>query len=43
MNKLPILISVPHCGRVVPEAVKDIFNLSADETIEDGDEGADEI
>lgn len=41
--KLPILISVPHAGRVVPDEVRDLCLLTEEDVIEDGDNGALEI
>ena len=41
--KLPILISVPHCGLEVPQEVKEINLLSSEEIARDGDEQAAEI
>ena len=40
---LPLLLSVPHAGLVVPGTVQDLCLLSEREIIEDGDEGAAEI
>ena len=40
---LPLLLSVPHAGLVIPPAVNDLCILSESEIIEDGDEGAAEI
>ena len=40
---LPLLLSVPHAGLVVPAAVQDLCLLSENEISEDGDEGAGEI
>jgi formiminoglutamase len=40
---LPLLLSVPHAGLVVPAAVQDLCVLSENEIREDGDEGAGEI
>ena len=40
---LPLLLSVPHAGLVVPAAVQNLCLLSKREIIEDGDEGAAEI
>ena len=40
---LPLLLSVPHAGLVVPAAVQNLCLLSKKEIIEDGDEGAAEI
>ncbi len=41
--KLPLLLSVPHAGLAVPEAVSSICALSEREIAEDGDEGAAEV
>lgn len=41
--KLPLLISVPHAGLMIPEEVRDLCVLTRDEIVADGDEGADEI
>ncbi len=43
MQKLPLLISVPHAGIEVPPEVKDICILKKEDIIADGDEGAGEI
>ncbi len=43
MSKLPLLISVPHAGTVIPEEVKDICILNEQDITADGDEGAREI
>ena len=43
MDRLPLLISVPHAGKDIPEEVKNINLLSHDEITADGDVGADEI
>lgn len=43
MSVLPLALSVPHSGTRVPDEVKDICVLTAQEVIKDGDEGADEI
>lgn len=43
MSKLPLLISVPHAGSIVPEEVGDICRLSEEDIIADGDEGASAI
>ena len=40
---LPLLLSVPHAGLMIPPIVKDTCLLSNQEIIEDGDEGAAEI
>lgn len=40
---LPLLLSVPHAGLLVPSEVKDLCILSMKDIIEDGDEGAVEI
>ncbi len=41
--KLPILISLPHAGLVVPPEVEDLCVLTKKQIVEDGDEGAAEI
>jgi formiminoglutamase len=41
--KLPLLISVPHSGLLVPEEVSSLCVLSEEEISKDGDEGAAEI
>jgi len=43
MDKLPVLLSVPHAGLTVPSEVADICILSEHDIIEDGDEHAAEI
>lgn len=43
MSKLPLLISVPHAGRRIPDEVGDTCMLSDADIIQDSDEGADEI
>lgn len=43
MNKLPLLISVPHAGLVIPPEVGPFNLLTSDQIIADGDEGAREI
>ena len=43
MNKLPLLISVPHAGLAVPEEVVHLNLLDGKQIAEDGDEGAREI
>jgi formiminoglutamase len=43
MEKLPILLSVPHAGQKVPPEVVDLNILTEREIIEDGDEHAAEI
>ena len=43
MSKLPILISMPHGGTVVPQEVKGLCCLSGEEILKDGDEGTFEI
>jgi len=40
---LPLLLSVPHAGLVIPASVQDLCVLSGKEIIEDGDEGASAI
>jgi N-formylglutamate deformylase len=40
---LPLLLSVPHAGLVIPPEVSDICVLDEDAVIKDGDEGAAEI
>ncbi|GJL70856.1 MAG: N-formylglutamate deformylase [Nitrosomonas sp.] len=40
MNKLPLLISVPHAGLRVPQEVEDLCVLSEDDIVKDGDEHA---
>ena len=40
---LPLLISVPHGGLVVPQEVADQVSLSAEDVVMDSDEGAPEI
>jgi N-formylglutamate deformylase len=40
MNKLPLLLSVPHAGLRVPPEVRDICILSKDDVVKDGDEHA---
>ena len=40
---LPLLLSVPHAGLVIPPVVHDLCILSKNEIIKDGDEGAAEI
>ena len=40
---LPLLLSVPHAGLVIPPVVHDLCILSKNEIIEDGDEGAAEV
>lgn len=40
MNKLPLLISVPHAGLTIPPEVKPFNLLTSDQIIADGDEGA---
>jgi N-formylglutamate amidohydrolase len=41
--KLPLLVSLPHAGKVIPPEVKDWCLLKEDDIIEDGDKGANEI
>lgn len=43
MNKLPLLISVPHAGLTIPPEVKSLNLLTSDQIIADGDVGAREI
>ncbi|MBC8550590.1 MAG: N-formylglutamate amidohydrolase [Candidatus Brocadiales bacterium] len=43
MNKLPLLISVPHAGLTIPPEVGPFNLLTSDQIIADGDEGAREI
>lgn len=38
--KLPLLVSVPHAGTIIPSEVRDICLLTRDDIIEDGDKGA---
>ena len=40
---LPLLLSVPHAGVLVPDEVKELVILSEQQIVEDGDEGAAEI
>ena len=40
---LPLLLSVPHAGLVIPSEIQDLCILSEKEIIADGDEGAAEI
>jgi N-formylglutamate amidohydrolase len=40
---LPLLLSAPHAGLIIPPEVQDLCALSKEEIIEDGDEGAAEI
>ena len=40
---LPLLLSIPHAGLIIPPEVQDLCTLSKEEIIEDGDEGAAEI
>jgi N-formylglutamate deformylase len=40
---LPLLLSVPHAGLLIPDEVKELVILSEQQIIEDGDEGAAEI
>jgi formiminoglutamase len=37
MNKLPVLISIPHGGHVIPESIKDNVMLSSLELLDDSD------
>jgi len=41
--KLPLLISVPHAGLLVPEIVRSDCILSREDIVKDGDEGAAEV
>ena len=41
--KLPLLISVPHAGQIIPQEVKDYCALSPEQILADSDEGASEI
>jgi formiminoglutamase len=41
--KLPLLISVPHAGQIIPQEVKDYCALSPGQILADSDEGAAEI
>lgn len=41
--KLPILVSIPHAGTRVPDQVKSIARIAAEDVIKDGDEQAAEI
>ncbi|MHC4138397.1 MAG: N-formylglutamate amidohydrolase [Planctomycetota bacterium] len=43
MNKLPLLISVPHAGLAIPPEVEPFNLLTPDKIIADGDEGSREI
>ena len=43
MNELPVILSVPHAGTLVPEEVRERFLLDANQIVRDGDEGAAEI
>lgn len=43
MDRLPLLISVPHAGLAVPSEVAHLNGLTPKEIAEDGDEGAREI
>lgn len=43
MSKLPLLISVPHAGLLVPRRVKHLCALTEQEIADDGDGGAAEI
>jgi formiminoglutamase len=38
--KLPLIVSVPHAGTVIPPEVRDICLLTRDDIIEDSDKGA---
>ncbi|MDF1543676.1 MAG: N-formylglutamate amidohydrolase [bacterium] len=41
--KLPLLISVPHAGTMIPLELEQLNLLTADQIVKDGDEGAREI
>jgi len=41
--KLPLLLSVPHAGLEVPREVKEYCDLTLEQIIQDGDEGAGKI
>lgn len=41
--KLPLLISVPHAGQIIPQEVKEYCALSPEQILADSDEGASEI
>jgi formiminoglutamase len=41
--KLPILVSVPHAGTMMPDEVKHVTRIAGDDIIKDGDEQAAEI
>ena len=41
--KLPVLLSVPHAGKLIPPEVEEICILRQKDILEDGDVGADEI
>lgn len=43
MNKLPLLISVPHAGLTIPPEVEPFNLLTSEQIIADGDEGAREM
>ena len=43
MMKIPVLISVPHAGLLIPDIVKKQCILSQEDIIKDGDQGADQI
>lgn len=40
---LPCVVSVPHAGRAVPPEVRNVWRLTPEEVVEDGDVGAREI
>ena len=41
--KLPILVSIPHAGTMMPDEVKSIARIATDDVLKDGDEQAAEI
>jgi len=41
--KLPILVSLPHAGTIMPDEVKSLVCIAVDDVIKDGDEQAAEI
>lgn len=43
MSLLPLLISVPHAGLLIPDELKSFNQLDLDEIAKDGDEGASEV
>jgi len=43
VDRLPLLVSVPHAGLVVPPEVKDLCVLGQGDIVADGDEGSREI